>query len=77
MMSILRRFHHGSNSTSDSMKYKITYEVIREVESDTPFPKEVIKKNLLNLKKENAIPNWLVTSESMTSVTIKSVKEIK
>lgn len=57
------------------MKYRIVYEVVREVESDEPFPKEILKKNLLDLKKNNAIPKWMVLGESITSVKVKSAKQ--
>lgn len=59
------------------MKYKIMYEVVREVESEEPFPKDVLRKELLDLKVKGEIPNWLVTGEKLASVKVKSVKEIK
>ncbi|MFA5760281.1 MAG: hypothetical protein WC877_00700 [Dehalococcoidales bacterium] len=59
------------------MKYKITYEVIREVDSEDLFPKEILGKNLLESKKSGTIPNWLVTGESLISIKVKSAKVIK
>jgi hypothetical protein len=59
------------------VKYRVTYEVVREVESEDPFPKEVLKKNLLDLKKNGTVPDWYVTGEKLVSMKIKSVKVIK
>jgi hypothetical protein len=50
---------------------------MREVESDDPFPKEILKKNLLDLKKSGTIPDWYVTGEKLVTVKIKSARIIK
>ena len=57
-------------------KYRITYEVVKEVESDEVFPKEVIKKNLIDLKSSEKLKEWYFNDGSMKTVTIK-VKSAK
>ena len=55
------------------MRYRLTYEVVRIVESDEPFPDEVINIDLVEMNKKGEVPKWWVVSDEVETMKIVKV----